>query len=340
MKNWVCRLIAIGLLAVLAAGAALSIFVVDETEFAVLTSFGRIVGVFGERPGETGLHFKAPWQVALNVDRRVKVFEPPSREVITGDKRNIEVGAFVVWQVADPVVFLRAAGQPELAEARLNERIAAAISDAVGRRDLAALASTDTDRFALNELTREVTSSVQESARGELGAQVIDVRLRRFNHPLEVRPAIFDLIRSERRQVAARLRAEGEAQYLAITSQADRARDEILAKAEAEALRLRGNAEAEATRILNEAHGRDPKFFEFLRTLESYRSILDGQTTVVLSSSSPLLKLLVDGPASTESPGSPNQAPPVGAGSARRPDRSAERAESPVQSSQMKKAAR
>jgi membrane protease subunit HflC len=107
---------------------------------------------------------------------------------------------------------------------------------------------------------------------------------------------VFDLIRSERRQVAARTRAEGEAQYVTITSQADRARDTILAQAEADAQRIRGNAEAESTRILNLAHARDPKLYEFLRTLDSYRSILDGQTTVVLSSSSPLLKLLSQGP--------------------------------------------
>ena len=106
---------------------------------------------------------------------------------------------------------------------------------------------------------------------------------------------MFDLIRSERRQVAAKLRAEGEAQYVTITSQADRMRDTILAQAEAEAQRIRGNAEAEATRMLNEAHARDPKFFEFLRTLDSYRSILDGQTTVVLVVVESLAQALVAG---------------------------------------------
>ena len=136
---------------------------------------------------------------------------------------------------------------------------------------------------------------------------MLDVRLRRFNHPVEVRPAVFDLIRSERRQVAAKLRAEGEAQYVTITSQADRMRDTILAQADAEAQRIRGNAEAEATRVLNEAHAHDPKFFEFLRTLDAYRSILDGQTTVVLSSSSPLLKLLSQGPSIERSPEPPSE---------------------------------
>jgi membrane protease subunit HflC len=276
--------------------AILAFVVVDETEFAVVTSFGQIVAIYGDEPAEAGLHLKAPWHLSLKIDKRVKVFEPAPREVITGDKRNLEVASYVVWRVADPVLFLRASGSHELAEARLYERVSASLSDAIGRRDLSALASTDPKLWALDELTRAFTTAVAPAAASDLGVEVLDVRLRRFNHPVEVRPAVFDLIRSERRQVAAKTRAEGEAQYVTITSQADRARDAILAEAEAEAQRLRGSAEAEAIRVLNLAHARDPKFFEFLRTLESYRSILDGQTTVVLSSSSPLLKLWSQGP--------------------------------------------
>jgi membrane protease subunit HflC len=283
--------------------AVSSVVVVDETEFAVVTSFGRIAAVHGVGTSEAGLHPKAPWQHAIKIDRRFRVFDPPPREVMTGDKRNLEVAPYVVWRVADPVVFLRGSGGLELAEARLNERVSAGLSDAIGRRELATLASTDAARWAVDGLTREVLEAVAPAARDELGVEVTDVRLRRFGHPVEVRPAVFDLIRSERRQVAARLRAEGEAQYLTITSQADRSRDTILAEAEAEARRIRGNAEAEATRLLNEAHGRDPRFFEFLRTLEAYGSILDERATVVLTASSPLLKLLVQGPASAASEG-------------------------------------
>jgi membrane protease subunit HflC len=297
-------------------GLAVSSFVVvDETEFAVVTSFGRIAAVHGMGPSGAGLHPKAPWQLAIKIDRRFRVFDPPPREVMTGDKRNLEMAPYVVWRVADPVVFLRGSGSPELAEARLNERVSADLSDAIGRRELASLASTDSARWALDELTRDVLEAVVPAARDELGVEVTDVRLRRFGHPVEVRPAVFDLIRSERRQVAARLRAEGEAQYLAITSQADRSRDTILAEAEAEARRIRGNAEAEETRLLNEAHGRDPRFFEFLRTLESYRSILDERSTVVLSASSPLLKLLVHGPGALDSKAAPDRQARDGAGS-------------------------
>jgi membrane protease subunit HflC len=301
MRHGSLWLIAVATLVGLAVVAFSSTVVVDETEFAIVTSFGKVAAVYGNHPSEAGLHAKAPWQHALKIDKRVKVFEPSPREMITGDKRNLEVASYVVWRVADPLLFLRASGNHELAEARLDERVAASLSDAIGRRDLAALATTDPGHWALDELTRDVAGAVAPAAASELGVEVLDIRLRRFNHPVEVRPAVFDLIRSERRQVAARTRAEGEAQYVTITSQADRTRDTTLAQAEAEARKIRGNAEAEATRLLNDAHARDPKFFEFLGTLDAYRSIFDGQTTVVLSSSSPLLKLMSQGP-STERP--------------------------------------
>jgi len=296
MKKALRWTIVVCVLAALAGLATSSFVVVDETEFAVVTDFGRIAAVHGIDASGPGLHPKAPWQLAIKIDRRFRVFDPPPREVMTGDKRNLEVAPYVVWRVSDPVVFLRGSGGADLAEARLNERVSAGLSDAIGRRELATLASTDPARFALDDLSRDVLQAVAPAARDELGVEVIDVRLRRFGHPTEVRPAVFELIRSERRQVAARLRAEGEAQYLTITSQADRARDTILAEAEAEARRIRGKAEAEATRLLNEAHARDPRFFEFVRTLESYRSILDERSTVVLTASNPLLKLLVRGP--------------------------------------------
>jgi membrane protease subunit HflC len=288
--------------ALLLALAWSSLVAVDETEYAVVTRFGEVVAVHGDQPGTAGLHLKRPWESVLRVDRRLRAFDPAPREVITGDKRNLEVAPYVIYRVADPVQFVRGSGSLDQAEARLGERASAALSDSIGRRELAVLATTDEKRWALDELMRETLAAIAPAARGELGIEVVDLGLRRFNHPLEVRPAIFDLIRSERRQVAARLRAEGEAQYTTITSQADRQRDAILAQAEADAERTRGQAQAESTRILNEAHARDPRFYELMRTLESYGSILDPKTTIVLSATSPLLKLLGRGPVEEPTP--------------------------------------
>jgi modulator of FtsH protease HflC len=296
MKRFRRFAIAAVFVALVVAIFARCVVIVDETEYVLVTDFGRISAVYGEAADDAGPHVKWPWQSTRAVDRRQRVFEPPAREVITGDKRNLEVSCYVVWRVAAPVRFVQAGGSLDAAEARLNERVAAAISDAVGRRQLAALASTDLKVWGLDALSEEIGAAVARGVLDDLGVEVVDVRLRRFNHPVEVRPAVFDLIRSERQQVAAALRAEGEADYQSITSRAERERDTILAQADAEAERLRGQGDAEAARISNEAHARDPKFFEFLRTLDTYRALLDDKSTVVLSSSSPLLKLLTHGP--------------------------------------------
>ena len=281
---------------VLAFAAYRSMVVVDETQYVLVTDFGRIVTVYNAEANDSGLHVKWPWQSEVEIDRRLRVFDPPSREVITGDKHNLEIDSYVVWRVSDPKRFVKSAGTLEVAEARISERASAALSDAIGRRDLAALASVDPKVWNLDTLTKDVVENVATQAANELGVEIVDVRLRRFNHPLEVRPAVFDLIRSERKQVAAALRAEGEAEYLTLTSQSDRQRDAILAQADAEAERIRGQADAESTRLYNDAHARDPRFAEFLRTLETYKALLDDKATVVLSASSPLLKLLSQGP--------------------------------------------
>ena len=293
MRRILLIVVLIGLPIALLARASLA---VDETEFVLVTEFGRPVSVLGEGSGGTGLHWRMPWWSATRVDRRLHVFDAPTRETITADKRNFEVAATVAWRVVDPSRFLQASGSREAAEARIGERVSSALSDTIGRNPSTALASTDPLLWKLDRLTDEVQRSVAPSAKQELGVEIVDVRLRRFTPPVEVRPSVFDLIRSERKQVAATLRAEGESAYRKVIAQAEREADAILARADADAERIRGLADAESTRLLNEAHARDPKFYEFLRTLETYRSLLDEKTTVVLSAGSPLLRLLTAGP--------------------------------------------
>ena len=117
-----------------------------------------------------------------------------------------------------------------------------------------------------------------------------------MNYPAEVREAVFEQIRSERRRVAAATRAEGESQARAIRSAADRERSKVVAEADADASRRIGEGEAMATRIANEAHSADPAFYQFLKTLDTYRAALDQKTTLVLSAESAFLKLLTQGP--------------------------------------------
>ena len=289
-----------GVVLLLAATAILiatrSYVAVDESEYVVVTEFGRPLIVYGDDPGEAGFHGKAPWTSAIRVDRRLRATEPPARELMTRDKRNLEVAPLVLWRVADPLRFLAASGTIIAAADRLDERVGSAIASVLGSYALEDLTASEPDASQIDEMTAQVIADVSAPARAELGVELIDLKLRRFNYPLEVRPAVFALIRSERAREAARLRAEGEAEYRKLVSAADRERSERLARADADAERARAIGEAEATRTLNAAHSRDPEFYALLRTLETYRAVLDGRATLVLSAASPLLKLLAEGP--------------------------------------------
>jgi membrane protease subunit HflC len=156
----------------------------------------------------------------------------------------------------------------------------------------------------------DVTARIADQAGKEFGLKVVDVRLRRLNYPEEVRTAVFEQIRSERKRVAAATRAEGESQARTIRSAADLERAKTVAEAEADAARLVGEGEAQAARIANDAHAADPAFYQFLKTLETYRAALDAKTTLVLSADSAFLRLLTQGVPEPTGPG-PSVAGPV-----------------------------
>jgi membrane protease subunit HflC len=170
----------------------------------------------------------------------------------------------------------------------------------------------------IDALAQRVTDAVRDAAAEQFGIEVVDVRLKRFNYPEAVKPAVYAEIRSERERVAVQYRAEGASQKTKIESLATLQRDQLLAEARREAASIRGQAEAKAIEISNAAHRQDPQFYELVKTLETYQSILDDQTTVVLSADSPLLKLLTRGlpeldAAPGEAPASPTANPPLSA---------------------------
>jgi membrane protease subunit HflC len=286
--------------------AARSVVIVDQTETVYVTEFGRPVRLIAE----PGLHFKWPYQSRRGFDRRLQVDTPPPREMLTKDKKNLEVAWYVGWKIADVERFLKAVRTQPDASARLEDMAASVLAAELGGRELTDLVKVG-DEATLGRMMEGVSARIAEQARREYGIEVVDVRLRRLNYPEEVRTAVFEQIRSERKRVAAATRAEGESQARTIRSAADRERSKTVAEAEADAARTIGEGEAEAARIANAAHAVDPAFFQFLKTLETYKAALDRKTTLVLSADSPFLKLLTQGaPELREKPvgGSPGMA--------------------------------
>ncbi len=214
--------------------------------------------------------------------------------MLTRDKKNLEVAWYASWRIADVERFLRTVRTIPDASARLEDMAAAVLAAELGGRELGQLVSIG-DRSMLDAMTLDVSKRVAEQAAQEYGLEVVAVRLRRMNYPEEVRTAVFEQIRSERQRVAAATRAEGESQARIIRSAADRDRAAAIAQAESDAAKLIGEGEAQAARIANEAHAADPAFYQFLKTLETYRTALDARTTLVLSAESRFLRLLTQG---------------------------------------------
>jgi membrane protease subunit HflC len=303
--------------------ACTSVVFVDETDFVLVETLGRIVAVYdriGPENGDRGLHFKLPWPLATvrRFDRRQQLFDPPGREIFTRDKKNVTVTSYLCWRIADPpagetpfadrpvVKFFRGLGNLQTAEARLEARVRSALEVEFGRVELTNLLRVTTPDGApagkspLEEVAEKALGELNrhdgpESLGARLGIELVDLRIKRINLPEGNRLAVYERMRTERERIAERYRSAGLAEKSRIESQGRLQSDELLARAEADAERIRGDGEAEAIRILNEAHARDPEFYEFQRTLATYTKILSERTTLVLSSGSRLFKLLTNG---------------------------------------------
>jgi membrane protease subunit HflC len=299
-----------------------SLVFVDEGEYVIVERFGEIVAVY-DRPADRGLKFKLPWPVDVvrRFDRRVRLYEPPGREVFTADKKNLTVAAFVCWKIAEPreeasevgerpvVRFFRNLASPAVAEARLDSRVRSLLNTELGRIQLSKLLAVNDshagpqtdDRGLLARIADDVRKRLQEGRNGkpaltdELGIEIVDLRIRRINFPVGNRQAVYDRMRSERKKEADQYRSAGLSESKAIRSRADLQYERVLSSARADSERIRGTAEAEAIAIRNAAHAKDPEFYVTLRTLETYKKILNEKTTLVLSASSSLLKMLTDG---------------------------------------------
>ena len=299
---------------------------VDETEFVLVERFGRITAVY-DQSDQRGLHVKLPWPIerVRRFDRRLQLLSPGGREAFTRDRKNVTVEAYLCWKIADgssnnlldrPVVrFFQGVGSFDIAEARLASRLQSILTEQIGRCELSELLNASHSESGppegvspLEQISLQIRKELErrtdesKSLGDRLGVEIIDVRIRRLNLPTGNMQAVFERMRSERQKIAERYRSAGLAENRMIRSQADRQSGELLAKAQADAERIRGEGEAAAIHILNEAHQKDPEFAALLQTLESYKQILNERTTFILSGSNGFLKLLTEGVAESSRP--------------------------------------
>lgn len=273
----------ISLLAVILLGAAVSLFTVNETEQVIIVQLGKYVKTIDE----PGLHFKTPFiQTVYRFERRILEYDAAAAKVLTKDKKYLVVDNYARWKIVNPLKFYQTVRTEAGAQARLDDIVFSEL-----REDLASYTLSEVVSVQRGAVMDRVSRESDKKAR-DYGIQVIDVRIKRADLPVEVEQSVYERMGAERERIAKKYRSEGEEKAVKIKAAADKEKTILLASAYQEAEKIKGEGDAQALKIYAEAFERDPEFYAFLRTLEAYKKSLAEGTTVVLSSDSEFFKYL------------------------------------------------
>ena len=282
-RRWTIVLLVLGLLF---ATWKLVFFTVPQWMQAVVVQLGEPVRTIRD----PGLYAKVPFvQEVLYFDRRILDYDAQPRELLTVDKQQLVVDNYARFRIIDPLQYYRTVRNEAGAQSRLDDILYSNVRETLGRHTLREIVSEKR-----TELLEQVTKRSDENARG-YGIEVIDVRVKRVDLPEKNEQNVFSRMRTERERLAKKFRAEGEEEARKITSGADKDVRILMADARKQADIERGTGDAQAVKIFADAYGRDPAFYEFVRTLEAYRKTLGEGTTLILSPSSDFFRLLKEG---------------------------------------------
>jgi len=261
-----------------------TVIVVDETEQIVILQFGKPIRTI-KNPG---LNFKlpAPIQVSNSFEKRLLEYDVPPEEILSKDKKSLIIDNYVRWRIIDPLLFLQTVKAVPTAKTRLDDIVYSELRQELGTHDMVEII-TETRELIMDKVTE---ASNEETSK--YGIEVIDVRIRRVDLPKENESSIYARMEAERKRQANKFRSEGEEEAQKIRAATDRDKTVILAEAYKTAEQIRGEGEAEALDIYATSFSKDPDFYEFLRTLETYEKVIDKKTTLVLPGDSKLFKAL------------------------------------------------
>jgi len=313
------RITQIAILAVLGIGTYVSmssIYTVSEVEQVIITQFGKPVGA---PVTSAGLKFKVPFIQDVNpIDKRVLEWDGSPSDMPTKDKLYISVDLFARWRITDPLQYFLRLHDERSAQSRLDDILGSETRNAVAKHELIEIIRTTKDRVPLRDtllteaerqqdigslvpiqkgrklVEQEIYSAAAEKVQ-VFGIELLDIRFKRINYNESVRPKIYDRMISERRQIAERFLSEGNGEAARIRGNRERDLNKIQSEAYREVEEIRGLADAKATEIYARAYNQSPEavaFYEFTRTMQSYKAMINENTTLVLSTDSDLFKFL------------------------------------------------
>ena len=293
-----------------------SIYTVSEVEQMIITQFGKPVG---EPVTTAGLKLKMPFIQEVNpIDKRVLEWDGNPSDMPTKDKLYISVDLFARWRITDPLQYFLRLRDERSAQSRLDDILGSETRNAIAKHELIEIIRTTKDRVPLRDtfltdaerkldmgslvpikkgrklVEQEIFTAAAEKVR-VFGIELLDIRFKRINYNESVRPKIYDRMISERRQIAERFLSEGNGEAARIRGNRVRDLNKIQSEAYRQVEEIRGVADAKATEIYAKAYNRSPEavaFYEFTRTMQSYISTIDENTTLVLTTDSDLFKFL------------------------------------------------
>ena len=298
-----------------------AIYIVNETEQVVITQFGEPIG---DSITTAGLHFKMPFiQRANYFEKRILEWDGNPNQIPTKDKRYIWVDTTARWKIVDALKFLQSVTTETGAHARLDDIIDSATRDFITNHNLVE-AVRDTNRI-INEFSMEKDEERGDQIAGEIekisigrdgmtrgilkeaqrivpqyGIELIDVRIKRINYVADVQKKVYERMISERKRAAEKYRSEGQGKRAEIEGQTGKELNQISSEAYKVAEEIEGKADATATDIYADAYNKDPEFYAFLKTLDTYKNTIDKDSTVILTTDSEYLTYLKDTSSSTE----------------------------------------
>ena len=263
-----------------------TVFIVDEREQVVILQLGKPVRTITE----PGLYFKLPipFQNAVTFDDRLLEYDVAPEEVLSKDKKTLIVDNYVRWRISDPLLFLQTVQAIPNAVTRLDDIVYSELRQELGKHNMSEII------FETREEIMEIVTKASDKSTDQYGIKVVDVRIKRVDLPRENEESIYARMDAERKRQANKFRSEGEEEAQKIRALTEKDKTIILATAYKESQEIRGEGEAKALEIYAKAFNKDPDFYEFTRTLEAYKKIIDEKTTLILPADSKLFKTLND----------------------------------------------
>lgn len=285
-------------------------YIIDERQQVIITQFGKPMG---DAIKDAGLHIKVPFiQKVHYFDKRILEWDGDAKQIPTSDKRYIWLDTFSRWQIVDPLKFYETTRYEYNAHSRLDDIISGITRDVISSNKLLEIIRSSNREMAftseysdskLEDVIKEkiingrqaIADSIFALAKvkvAEYGINLIDVRIKRLNYNQEVQSKVFERMISERNKIAAKYLSEGKGNSSEILGKMQRELDQIQSEAYQRAQEIKGKADALAINIYANAYNRDPEFYEFLKTLETYEKTIDNKNTIIMTTDSDYYKFL------------------------------------------------